>query len=278
MAVAVAVPVAGVFAVPVPAVFSRPLPGAVTVRWSLAAICTMPVSPGPGRRALRLGLAEDGGRAGGAATVPLAECRGGADGSARAGCRLNAAPTVTASTTVMSPAIAAQARTGTGLRRRRRAPVRARDAGRDAAGPCHRAPSATPADAIAVRRRNRGRGGRGIGHAARAGDEIVPQVLAQPACPLRDLGGAARSPGRILGDELQHQGAHIGRYRSGQRRHCVVAVRAPHVRRLAHEGRCPGQAFVRDDSQCIQVTGRRGLSLRLSALAPGIPPSRSRSR
>ena len=37
-------------------------------------------------------------------------------------------------------------------------------------------------------------------------------------------------------------------------------MRACHVRRLAHEGRRPGQAFVSDDSQCIQITGRRGVS------------------
>ena len=95
---------------------------------------------------------------------------------------------------------------------------------------------------------------------ARAGAEIVPQIVSQPACLLRDLGGAARPPGRILGDELHHQGAHIGRHRPGQRRNWVVAVRARYVRRLAHEGRCPGQAFVSHDSQCIQITGRRGLS------------------
>ena len=95
---------------------------------------------------------------------------------------------------------------------------------------------------------------------ARAGAEIVPQIVPQPACLLRDLGGAARPPGRILGDELHHQGAHIGRHRPGQRRNWVVAVRARYVRRLAHEGRCPGQAFVSNDSQCIQITGRCGLS------------------
>ena len=40
----------------------------------------------------------------------------------------------------------------------------------------------------------------------------------------------------------------------------MVAVRARYVRRLAHERRCPGQAFVSDDAQCIQITGRRSLN------------------
>ena len=95
---------------------------------------------------------------------------------------------------------------------------------------------------------------------ARAGADIVPQIVPQPACLLRDLGGAARPAGRIFGDELHHQGAHIGRHRPGQRRHWVVAVRARYVRRLAHERRCPGQAFISEDSQGIQITGRRGLT------------------
>jgi hypothetical protein len=54
---------------------------------------------------------------------------------------------------------------------------------------------------------------------ARVGAEIVPQIVSQPACLLRDLGGAARSPGRILGDKRHHQGAHIARHRPGQRRY-----------------------------------------------------------
>jgi hypothetical protein len=107
-------------------------------------------------------------------------------------------------------------------------------------------------------RRNRRRSGQGTGHGARADAEIVPQTAPQPACLPRDLGRAARPPGRILGDKPHHQGAHLGRHRPGQRRHRVVAVRARHVRRLAHEGRRPGQAFVSDDPQRVQITGRPG--------------------
>jgi hypothetical protein len=98
---------------------------------------------------------------------------------------------------------------------------------------------------------------------ARAGADSVSQIVSQPACQVRDL-GAARPPGRILGDQLHHQGAHVGRHRRGQRRYRAVAVRARYVQWLARERGCPGQAFVRDDSQRVQITGRGGLS-------PGYP-------
>jgi hypothetical protein len=42
--------------------------------------------------------------------------------------------------------------------------------------------------------------GQGIRRWARVEAGIVLQVMSQPACLPRDLGGAARSPGRILGD------------------------------------------------------------------------------
>jgi hypothetical protein len=48
------------------------------------------------------------------------------------------------------------------------------------------------------------RNGQGIRRTARVNAEIVPQIMSQSACLLRDLGGAARSPGRIFGDELHH--------------------------------------------------------------------------
>ena len=108
-------------------------------------------------------------------------------------------------------------------------------------------------------RRNRGRGGRGIAGAARAGAAPVSQILSQPACPVRDLGGAAGPPGGIFGDKLHHQGAHIGRHGRRQRRHRLVAACARHVQRLTRERRRPGQALVRDDSQCIQIAGLPGL-------------------
>jgi hypothetical protein len=130
-------------------ILSRLLAEPVMVRWSLTTTGIVPVAPGlvPGR-ALRLGLAEDGWRAGGPAAVPPAECPG-ADGSAPARCWTGATPAVTASTMPMSPAIAAQARTRTGLRRGRPASTRAREAGWDAAGNGHQASSATTAGSIA---------------------------------------------------------------------------------------------------------------------------------
>ena len=84
--------------------------------------------------------------------------------------------------------------------------------------------------------------------------------MSQPACLLRDLGSAARPPGRILGDELHHQGAHIagtdpGNGGTGWSR-CAHATSGG----SPTKGGAPGQAFVSDNSQCIQITGGRGLS------------------
>ena len=224
VAVAVAVPVAVAVAVAVPVpvavavacgrrhcrprcrrVLSWPLTESVMVRWLLTTSGTVPGSPGlvPGR-ALRLALPEDGWRAGGPVPVPLAGCPGRADGGAQARCWTDAGPAVTASTMPMSPAIATEARIRTGLRRSRRASVRARDAGRGAAGTCDRASSARsrPASSpvLAAELLPQRPGIERLG--GPTGAEIVPQIVPQPACLLRDLGGAARPASRIFGDEL----------------------------------------------------------------------------
>jgi hypothetical protein len=65
-----------------------------------------------------------------------------------------------------------------------------------------------PPDVICDRRRwwrlNCCRNGQEIRRTARVDAEIAPQIMSQPACLLRDLGCAARSPGRIFGDEPHH--------------------------------------------------------------------------
>lgn len=54
----------------------------------------------------------------------------------------------------------------------------------------------------------------------------VPVALAisQTARPQGDLGGAARSPGRVLRGQLHDEGAHIGWHRLGQRRQRAITV------------------------------------------------------
>src|SRR5690349_8905467 len=111
-------------------ILPQPLEEPVKVRCLLTATGTVLAWAGLvlGRE-LRLGRAEDGGRAGGPATAPPVECPGRADGCASARCWTDVTPTVTASTMPMSPAIATEARIRTGLPRSRRASVRARETG-----------------------------------------------------------------------------------------------------------------------------------------------------
>ena len=212
-----------------------------------------------------------------AATVPLAVCPGRADGSAPATCRTGATPTVTASTMPMSPAIATQAR-GPGLACDKPASVRPRPGrgpgrGRDL-------PPGVICDSGRRHRRwwrrNCCRSGQGTGRRPAPTLNIVPQTVPQPALPAarpRRCPAARQDPWR--------QAASPGRSHQPAPTRAAAALGGPGartlVRRLAHEGWHPGQTFVSDHSQRIQITSRHGLSpairsgARYSAVPATIP-------
>jgi hypothetical protein len=99
-------------------------------------------------------------------------------------------------------------------------------------------------------------GHRGFRRGIRLAARSAGQAVAQRGGAERDLGGAARPPGWILGGQLRHEGAHVLRYRWGQRRQWPVPVGHCHFHRRAGEGRRSGQALIGDDSQRVQVAGR----------------------
>ena len=212
----------------------------------------MPVSPGPGRRrALRLGLAEDGWRAGGSATVPLAECRGGADGSAPAECPAERSTHGDGQHQGDESRDRGE-RQARGLAVSKLASVRPR-AGRGPGRGRDLPPGAVCDSGRCYRRwwrRYRNRDGQGIGRTARA-RRNCPQVIAQPACVLRDLGRATRRRAGSLATSCITRALTSAGTDPGQRRHRVVAcAHATSGGSPTKGGARPG--YVSDYSQRIQ--------------------------